>query len=179
MEEEAHFCTKCGKNLEPGMQFCPQCGSVVSGSEAESEMKENLAEAAIAAGEMRRTWLTFLLFIYAIPVTIAGIMALADASALADAIWESGEFQSWLGSHDLSYTHDDIESYITYVAAMILASGICAIGCGALVYKKRKWIFAVILCAIASMLCFWSIFGMIIGFLVCWLIIDSKTLFED
>ncbi len=179
MEEEAKFCTGCGKNLEPGMQFCPQCGKVVSGSAADAEMKENMQEMAEVAIQMRRKWLTFLLFVYAIPVVIAGIIALADASAVTDAVWSSDEFQSWISSHGYDFSKDDVSTYITWASVFILLSGLCALGSGVLVYRKRKWIAAVILCLVASMLCFWSVFGLIIGFLVTWMLIDAKPLFDD
>lgn len=39
-----------------------------------------------------------------------------------------------------------------------------------IIYKKRKWLVAVICCSIAAVLCFWSVFGMIVG---------SKQLFDD
>lgn len=176
---ESKFCTGCGRELEPGMQFCPQCGRVVSGSEAEAEFKEQLGNAQSAANDMRRTWLMFFLLVYAIPVIIAGIYALVDSSSLADTVWSSSEFQSWIDSHDLNYTVDDVQTYILAAAALVTLSGVCAVGSCVLIYKKQRWSIAVILCCAAAILCFWSIFGMIIGFLMTWLIADSKDLFEN
>ncbi len=179
MVDETKFCTGCGANLEPGMQFCPKCGKVVSGSEADADMKENMEEMIKVATEMRRTWLLFLLFVYAIPITISGIIALADASTVTDAIWKSDSFQSWLSSRGFNWTHDDILNYVKYASALMLASGICALLSGILVYKRKLWIASVILCLLAAIFCFWSIFGMLIGFLVTWMLVDAKPLFED
>lgn len=179
MDGESKFCTGCGGSIEPGMQFCPKCGKVVSGSEADAEMKENMAEMVKVATEMRRNWLLFLLFVYAIPVTISGIISLADASAVTDAIWSNDSFQSWISSHGYDWTKSDIQDYVTYASALTLASGICALLSGVLVYKRKLWIGAVALCLLAAILCFWSVFGMLIGFLVTWLIVDAKPLFED
>ncbi len=179
MDDESKFCTGCGANVEPGMQFCPKCGKVVSGSEADADMKENMEEMMKIATEMRRTWLLFLLFVYAIPVTIAGIISLADASAVTDAIWSNQSFQSWMASHSYTWTHGDIQNYVTYASALTLVSGVCALLSGILVYKKKLWIGAVVLCLLAAIFCFWSIFGMLIGFLVTWMLVDAKPLFED
>ena len=179
MVDETKFCTGCGADLEPGMQFCPKCGKVVSGSAADADMKENMEELVKVATEMRRTWLLFLLFVYAIPVTISGIISLCDASAVTDSIWCNESFQKWLENHGLNWTRTDIGNYVTYVAALTLASGVCALLSGILVYKKKLWIGSVILCLMASIFCCWSIFGMLIGFFVTWMIVDSKPLFED
>ncbi len=179
MEDETKYCTGCGATLEPGMQFCPKCGKVVSGSDADADMKENMQEMIKVATEMRRTWLLFLLFVYAIPVTISGIISLADATAVSNAIWSSDSFQSWLSSRGFNWTLSDVQNYVTYASALTLASGICALLSGILVYKRKLWIASVILCLLAAIFCFWSIFGMLIGFLVTWLIIDAKPLFED
>lgn len=176
---DTKFCTGCGRELEPGMQFCPQCGRVVAGSEAETKFKEQIGEASRTANDIRRTWLIFFLLIYAIPVIIAGLYALIDASSLADSVWASSEFQSWIDNHNLNYDRDDVKTYITVAAALITLSGLCAIGSSVCIYKKQRWVVAVILCCAAAILCFWSIFGMIIGFLMTWLIADSKDLFEN
>ncbi len=177
--EESKFCTGCGKTIEPGMQFCPQCGMVVSGSEADEEFKEKQKEFYQLMLGARRSWLIFFLAIYAIPVIIASIIAIVDASATANAIWASDEFQSWIQSHGYSYTLQDVQNYVTYAGCLALGSGICAMVSLIFVYMKKMWIVAVVACLAASILCFWSIFGIIIGFLVTWMIIGSKELFEN
>lgn len=177
--DEKKFCTACGRYLEPDMQFCPQCGKVVYGSDAEAQFKAAESNVESTVKDIRRTWLMFFLLIYAVPVILAGIYALVDSSALANSVWESNSFQSWIDDHNLNYSHSDVEMYILVIGALVLVSGICALGSSILVYKKQKWLYAVILCLVASLLCFWSIFGMIMGFLVTWLIVDSKDLFEN
>jgi predicted nucleic acid-binding Zn ribbon protein len=172
------FCTGCGKPIEPDMQFCPQCGLVVSGSATDEEFKEARKQFGLAILESRRIWLIFLLAIYAIPVIISAIWALADASNIANAVWESDSFQKWIEAHGYSYTKADIQNYITYAAGMGLASGIFAAISLVCVYIRKYWIVAVIGCLMASVLCFWSFFGIIIGFLVTWMIFCSKEVFE-
>lgn len=177
--DESKFCTGCGKPIEPGMQFCPQCGMVVSGSAADEQFKENEKEIRGILIQSRRNWLIFFLAIYAIPVIIAAIIALVDASSSANAIWENASFQKWLSEHHISMTVNDIQNYITGAATMALLSGICAGVSLVCVYLRKKWIIAVIACFAAAILCVWSIFGIIIGFLVGWMIITSKDVFND
>ena len=176
--EDSKFCTGCGKAIEPDMQFCPKCGRVVAGSETEQEFKEAEKQVSVAMAFARRNWLIFLLGIYAIPIIIAAIIVLVDASSTASAVWSSTEFQDWMKSHSYTFTEADIKNAITSAGAMALVSGIAAAVSLVFVYKRKNWTIAVIACLIASILCFWSIFGMIIGFLVTWLIISSKDIFE-
>ncbi len=177
--DESKFCSGCGKTLEPGMQFCPQCGCVVSGSAADEEFKEREKEISAVMLSVRRNWLVFFLAIYAIPVIIASVFTLIDSTAIANAIWDSTEFQNWIASHGFNYDVDDIKNYITVAGALALVSGLCAVVSLVCVFKKKKWVIAVGACVLAAILCFWSVFGIIIGFIVAWLIAGSKDLFEN
>ena len=177
--DESKFCTGCGKPIEPGMQFCPQCGMVVKGSATEEEIKEQEKEIRGILIQSRRNWLIFLLAIYAIPVIIAAIVAFADASNTANAIWNNDSFQTWIKDHGANITLSDIQNYITGGATMALLSGICAGVSLVCVYLRKKWIIAVIACFAAAILCAWSVFGIIIGFLVGWMILTSKDIFDD
>ncbi len=176
---DSKFCSGCGKTLEPGMQFCPQCGKVVSGSDADVNMKVQQEEFNSVMKEGHRMWLVLVLGVYAIPALVAGIIALADAGNLADAIWASSEFQSWLKTHGLTYTLADVKNYLTYAAYLTIASGGCALACMILVYLRKMWLIATILCFVAAFLCFWSVFGMLLGFIVGWTVFSSKYVFDD
>jgi hypothetical protein len=177
--DESKFCSECGRSLDPGMQFCPQCGKVVSGSQTEEEMKKEAKEFGKALLDVRRSWLLFFLGIYAIPAIIAAAIALADAPAAASAIWSSTEFQDWLVNHGYHFTQMDIQNYFTTGAGLALASGICALISFICVYLRKYWIIAVAACAIASVLCFWSIFGLFIGIMVTFMIVGAKDGFVD
>lgn len=177
--DESKYCSGCGKTLEPGMQFCPQCGKVVSGSAADQEIQEQSKEFMAVLLESKRVWLMFFLAVYAIPALISAIFTLVDASNLAASVWASDEFQKWLSNHGFHYTESDIQNYITYAGGMALASSICAGVSLFCVYMRKYWIVAVAACILAAILCFWSIFGMIIGFIVAWMIIGARELFVD
>ncbi len=161
------------------MQFCPQCGKVVSGSAADQEFQEQSKEFMAVLLESKRIWLMFFLAVYIIPVLIAAIFTLADASNIAASVWASDEFQKWITSHGFNYTQSDIQNYITYAGAMALVSGLSAGVSFFCIYKRRFWIVAVVACILAAILCFWSIFGLIIGFIVAWMIIGARDLFVD
>ncbi len=177
--DESRFCTECGKPVEAGMQFCPQCGKVISGSAADEEMKKQEKEFGEYISLARRNWLIFVLAIYAIPAIVVGLIALIDAPSSASAIWSSTEFQEWIRSHGITITLADLQSYITYAASLTLGSGVCAMISLILIFLKKLWIIAVATCMMAAILCFWSIFGMFIGFLVTWMIIGAKDIFEE
>ena len=161
------------------MQFCPQCGKVVSGSAADQEIQEQSKEFMAVLLESKRIWLMFFLAVYIIPVLIAAIFTLADASNIAASVWASDEFQKWITSHGFNYTQSDIQNYITYAGAMALVSGLSAGVSFFCIYNRRFWIVAVVACILAAILCFWSIFGLIIGFIVAWMIIGARDLFVD
>lgn len=177
--EETKFCTGCGVKVEPGMQFCPQCGKVIKGSAADEEFQEQVSKFNEAMAISRRNWLIFLLAIYAIPVIISTIIALVDAGSIANSIFKSDSFQQWLVDHHYNYTVDDVKGYITTAAGLGLASGILAAVSCFCVAKRKYWVVAFVTCFIAAALSFWSIFGIIIGFLVGWLIVSSKDLFTE
>ena len=177
--EETKFCTGCGVKVEPGMQYCPQYGKVVKGSAADEEFQEQVSKFNEAMMVSRRNWLIFLLAIYAIPVIISTIISLVDANAIANSIWTSDSFQQWLTEHGYTYTQADVKNCITTAAGLGLVSGILAAVSCFCVAKRKYWVVAFVTCFISAAFCFWSIFGMIIGLLVGWLIVSSKDLFTE
>ena len=179
MTEDSKFCTGCGRGLEPGMQFCPQCGRVVSGSETEEEYRQKAVEVEQFLAESRFNWVIFALAIYAIPTTIAGLLLLIDAGAMADTVWSNADFQNWVISHDYDITVDSVKNYITIVAGLCLASGLCALVSMACVIRRKMWKIAVIACAAAAVLCCWSLFGIFIGLLMAWFVYSLKEMFSS
>jgi hypothetical protein len=152
---------------------------VISGSAAEEEFKEREKEFVTFLGESRRIWLMFFLAIYAIPAIIFASIALMDAASTANTIWSSTEFQQWIADHHYQITLTDVQNYITYLSSMGLISGICALVSLICLQIRKYWLVAVIACAAATILCVWSIFGFIIGFIVTWMIATSKPIFEE
>lgn len=177
--DQKRFCSGCGKQLEDDMQFCPQCGKVVSGSNAEAELKERERRFTDMVMDNHRFWLVFLLAAYAIPAVVMGVVMFAESTALASSIYASPEFHDWVVSHGYTITEEEIKSYLTYVAGLVLGSGACAAVSLVCVYIRKYWIIAVATCVMAAMLCFWSLFGLLIGLLVAWQIFGSKPMFVN
>ncbi len=175
---EAKFCTACGCDLQAGMRFCPQCGQVVAGSDADEEMKRRMAEIDDVLREGRMNWIFFAIALYAIPVTIAGLFALIDSGATASTLWSNVDFQNWISTHGYDITLKDVETYVAVAAGLALASGACAMVSMFLVFKRKRWSIAVIACLLASALCFWSVFGLFIGLLMTWMLYASKESFD-
>ncbi len=179
MSTESKFCTGCGCNLEPGMQFCPQCGTVVAGSASEEQYRQQMSELDKVLEQGRINWIVFALAIYAIPVTIAGVISLIDANATANLIWSNADFQRWIAEHSYDLTLDAVRTSILAAAGLSLASGLCALVSMICVLKRRMWKVAVAACLLASVLCFWSIFGLFIGLLVTWLVYSVRDSFPQ
>jgi len=176
--DEEFYCTKCGKKLAPEAQFCQYCGETVIGSPADLHRKEQAKEFDNMVKESRRTWLLFLLAIYAIPAAIISAYILADTSAIANTIWGYNDMQEWYASHP-DVTLDTVKTYVMAVGAMVAASSICAIISLICCYLRKYWIVAVVTCFLASLLCIFSIFGMIVGLFVSWMIMAAKDSFTD
>ncbi|MCQ2079085.1 MAG: hypothetical protein MJZ38_03390 [archaeon] len=179
MSDSNKFCTQCGCNVGPQMQFCPQCGKAIEGSEAFANQAEFTSDMQTVVKESQRNFLTLAILVYALPAIVAGIIALVDASATASTIWNNVDFQSYYHNHGWHFTRGDLQNYITYIGAMELASGICAAGCVVCILKRINHMVAFILCLVAAFLCIWSIFGMLIGIMMAWSVFGAKELFEN
>jgi hypothetical protein len=176
---DTKFCSGCGKETDAGMQFCPYCGKVVAGTDADARQKEMASEFQTVMKESRKAWLSFALGIYAMPIIIIAIIALIDAGNTASTIWNNADFQNWNAAHNQSITLDELKNYVTYLGVIALSSGILALISFFLIYKGQKRMIAFVCCLIAAFLCFWSIFGLFIGVLVAWMILGAKDLFDD
>jgi predicted RNA-binding Zn-ribbon protein involved in translation (DUF1610 family) len=179
MVEEGKFCTGCGRALEPGMQFCPQCGKVVYGSDAEAEYRKQASELEAFVKESRMNWVLFALAVYAIPATVAGLVALLDAGSTANLIWSNADFQNWVAQHDYDVTLDTVKGYVTAAAALGFLSGLCALASMLCVIKRRMWKVAVAACLLASLFCSWSIIGFFAGLMMTWMVFSLKEMFSD
>ena len=118
----------------------------------------------------------FLLMIYAIPALIWAVYVLTDTSALVQIVLATADLQSWFASHT-EVTYDTIATYITASGVMIAVSCGCALISFICCYLRRYWIVAVAACFLAAFFCISSIFGVIVGIFVGWMIITAKDTF--
>lgn len=176
---EKVFCSKCGKELEFGMQFCPACGQVIAGTDADKAFKKEQEEIEMVIKEGNVMWLTFFLAVYAIPAIIFGAFILADTAQLTSAIMADEGIIKWFLEHGIVLTPEMVSGYFTSIGSAELASGILVLASLFCVYKRKYWIFAVIFCFFGAIMCTWSVFGVFIGILVTIMIYTSKDIFED
>ena len=173
-----YFCSQCGNKLEPYMQFCPKCGTVISGSAAEEQMIQDQQEAYMQYHESRMNLIMFLLAIYSIPVLLMGIIILIDAEMAANTIWASDEFQNWIINHpDIDVNVADIKDCFTALGTMCTLSGVAGVISLICILARKYWIVATVACFISTLLCIWSVFGFIIGFFVSMMILSGKDYF--
>lgn len=164
--------------MPAGSKFCPECGSIVEGTEFEKQRTKEMNDMVRENGF---NTVKFLLTIYAIPIIIIGIIDIVNASANANALWSNQSFQEWLKTQTLfkGLTLATLTDYFTYLGYLAVISGIGAAVSLVFVTIRRYWLFAVIGCMVAAIFCFWSIFGLFIGFFVTWMILDLKPFFEE
>lgn len=177
--EHNRYCTECGYQLEPEMEFCPVCGRVVGGSHAEEEMIARQEAALDRMNRAARSRLLACLLVYAIPAIVSGIVLMIDSVPIADGIWSDADFRQVLDDYGVSASRDEVLEGIRYAAKLIVISGACAAVCALLVHLGRFRVLATICCGAAALLCYWSVLGMIIGILVTWRVFRSSSLFTD
>jgi hypothetical protein len=171
------FCTQCGTTIADDAQFCPKCGKAVEGRDAATKEKQQIAQFQNAINESRIGWLVFLLAIYSIPAIIIGLYYAIDPSAMANAAWNNESIKQWLIDNNITY--DQLVNYFRYFGYIIIASGAMVLVSLICTWKRTAWKIAFIACMIGSFLCFFSIFGIIIGLLVAWMIYGTKDLYVN
>lgn len=179
MTDNQKFCTACGCNVSPNMQFCPQCGKVIEGSEASANVEKEREQLQAMVIESQRNFLFFALSVYAIPAIILGLFACIEAGHTADMIFSNSDFRSYYISHKWTFSVDDLKNIILSVGILEILSGACVAATMALVHKGVKRKIATLLCGIGAFLCIWSILFVFVGFLMTWNVYGSAVLFKD
>lgn len=174
-----YFCSQCGNKLEPHMQFCPKCGTVIAGSAAEEQMIADQQSYYMEYQENKMSVVFFALAIYAIPALIFGLIILLNADLAASTIWTDIDFQNWLLAHadEVSITESDFKTYFNVIGGMCTISGIAGIVSMVTIGIRKYWIVSTAACFISTVLCIWSVFGFIIGLFVSLMILGAKDFF--
>lgn len=175
---ESKFCVKCGTNLPAGAQYCNKCGAIVAGTEADAMAKQQETETLRMVSEGKMNFLLFLFVIYAIPVIIAGAIALCNIDSNITLLWQNKDWLNYVAQHP-EVTQDLVRSQMTAGGWMAVVSGICAAISAICCYKRKFWVVATVCSFIATVLVFWSLFGLLIGFFVSWMTLASKEDFVN
>ncbi len=154
-----------------------KCGKPVEGRDAAKKQEEDIKQFQKAINESRMNWLVFLLAIYSVPAIIIGIYHAIDASSMATAIWNDQSMSQWLIDHNI--TLDQLTDYVRYAGVILTASGFMVLISLICTWKRTSWKIAYITCVLGAVLCFFSIFGLIIGLLVSWMIFSAKELYVN
>lgn len=179
MSDNQKFCIQCGCYLPDNAQFCPQCGNVVEGTDAQAQQAQMKDQFEKMVVEGRRSFLAFALAVYVFPAVIFGLLAIIDASHSADMIWHNADFQQAYHSHGWKFSEGDLQTFITVIGAMELISGLCAGATMYFVQKGEKRKIATICCAVAAVLCVWSVFGTLMGLIMTFNVYAEKAIFHD
>lgn len=124
--EQGRYCTECGYQLDPEMVFCPSCGKMVQGSQAEQEMLARQAEVRKRMGHTARIRLLMCVLVYAVPAILSGIALFINSASIADEVWADADFRQMMDDYGLVSSRDEIHDVISYASIMVLISGICA-----------------------------------------------------
>lgn len=177
MESNSKFCTQCGKAVSTEAQYCSECGTPIAGSRAEAERRQALKDYEDMMSENRRMWVMFLMIIYAIPAIIVGVYFVVNAAQFTDILFQNSDFIAWALTYDV--TPAMTESMFNYLGYLLIASGACVAIATLCVFKRRYWLVAVVLTLIGSLLFCGSIFGVLIGLMVTWMIYSMRDSFID
>ena len=175
---ESRFCVKCGANLPADAQYCNKCGAIVVGTEAEARAKEQDSEMRKMVSDGKMSWLVFLYVIYGIPVLVCGIMFMCNLSSNVEVLWQNSDWLNFVAQHP-EITKDLVTTHLTVGGWMAIVSGVCALVPALCCCKRKYWIVATVCSFIATVLVFWSLFGLLIGFFVSWMTLASKEDFVN
>lgn len=141
MDDDRKFCTQCGAVMEEGDQFCPSCGAKADGA-------PNPYRGSPASRDSESLNTTrILILLYGIFASVFGILALAGSSMLNDP-----SMQQALIDAGFNVNTGDLAATAAIEAAVLLASGLCAVASSYFVSKRSNYSLALILCIAAAAL---------------------------
>lgn len=177
MGTESKFCTRCGKNVSPEAQFCSECGAPIEGSRADVEIRQATNDYQTMVTESRRTWVILLMVIFSVPAIICGAYLAVNVSQIMSILIQNADYISWADAYGI--TPAMTESSLNYFAYLMIASGACVAVATVCVVMRRYWFVAVGLTFLGSLLFCGSIFGILIGLLVTWMVYSMKDTFTN
>ena len=175
MDENSTFCTRCGRFLSPEAQFCSECGAPVPGSRADIERKQMVRDYEVMLTESRRTWVMFLMIVYFVPAIVFGIHIAVNAPQFTDILFQNPDFIAWAETYSIG--PDAVESGLTGLGYIMTISGACVGIATACLALRRYWIVSVIMTLVGSILFCGSVFGILIGLMVTWMIYTMRDTF--
>lgn len=181
MNDEKKFCTACGAMLPDGAEFCPACGAGVDGHANPYTVRSNPYSTNQArSGSVAKT----LLLIYGVLAIIMAIAFLYNGYILNESMYnEMMQMYSDMGINVPAW-NDFMKTQMMVAGAFMLMSGITALISYWYCKNRGPKKYAVIWCAVASVLVLGmmditAIIFLIVGLLVTYMIYNDKTGFES
>ena len=144
----------------------------------EEQMIADQQEAYMQYQESRMYFVSFLIAIYAIPAIFIGLFTLFNADVFASSVFTHPDFVNWLVNHpEYDITLGDVETYFYTFGGLCTGSGVAGIVSLVTICLRRFWVLSTVACFISTLLCIWSIFGLVIGFFVSMMILSAKDFF--
>jgi len=180
MDENARFCTTCGKEVDSHTSYCPACGSSLGGPSAQTpaEVQWKAAENMYAGEKFKLSMI--LLVAGAVLTLISGISSVLTVDTAIESLVESAISMGY-DFEDLFFgmTPDDMKNMIIMMGYIAI---VCGIFCGiaaVMVHMRQNWTITFVIVLIATILGFpATLFGGIFGILVCWYLYKYKDSFE-
>lgn len=177
MEENKKICAECGAEVPADGDFCTRCGSKYSNSPDQENMRSELRKMEEEAEESRINLVLILLVVYAIPATIFGLSSLIFSKQFADMVWSTESARQIL--IDGGVTFDMLKDYLIATSILVLGGGVLTAASAVLTYKRKKWLIAFICCLTATIFGVTTLFALLVGILVSFMLYRCKNQFED
>lgn len=173
--EGSKYCTQCGANLKDDDTFCSECGYPVGGSTENAEQYEK-SKKSMAVSNAKGYIIAIVLLCIA-----WGVLAIYNGMDLVfniNSIIEQLK-QSDMWDTVLQYmTEQEFRNIMAAMGYVLIASGVLALVTALLVYLKKNYKIALIMCILSSILALIFIIG-IFGFIVVYLITKTKDVFTN
>lgn len=176
-EENKAFCTQCGAILPEGAQFCPKCSAPCHSDSNGSFQNPQYNPNALLESKLDST-ATFTL-IYAVLVILMGLMCIASAASMTEAMWNDMEQAFIEAGTTMPYTLDDFKTYAMWSGALLLISGLSAFVGYYLAKHRMKFNLTLVAFLVATGTCFIGILTILIGLYMTYRVYKCQPCFKD
>lgn len=176
MEESSqNFCTRCGRKLEPGTAFCPECGLRVPGKSEEQVREEK--EQIRGFLQTRLKWAAAMMLIYSIPFLIIGVYISVSLDSLVNELFTNPAYSDVIDFYGL--TESEMTDLFGYLGILYIISSLFGIVSSVLCLKRRMYWVAMVLCIMSFLTGAAGLFALFMGLGAFWMILGSKLGFQE
>lgn len=175
-DENGKFCVSCGARLPDDATFCPQCGASVYGNPNPYQASGMAVKSQDTLGN---TYMFIL--IYGIVAVIFGLLMAASGLSMDQQMWDQfiATLPADIADIYSAVTLEEFKSTCYLAGALFVGSGACALVSSFFVKSRTKWIVALVMCLVASLLSVEMIITLIIGLFMTFKIYVNKNVFSN